>query len=122
MDRYGRPSSSKRPAGRPQDPAHARAVLRLRTNTNASAKGPAVYVAPSSWAENTLTWANRPATTGAAVAAFGALATSTWYEVDVTSAVSGAGDLTFALVAQSTDGSGFLSRETTSKPQLIITP
>ena len=100
----------------------ARAVLRLRTNTNASAKGPAVYVAPSSWAENTLTWANRPATTGAAVAAFGALATSTWYEVDVTSAVSGAGDLTFALVAQSTDGSGFLSRETTSKPQLIITP
>ncbi len=99
-----------------------RAVLRLRTNTNASAKGPAVYLAPNAWAEGTLTWANRPATTGAAVAAFGALATSTWYEVDVTSAVAGSGDLTLVLIAQSTDGGGFSSRETTNKPQLIITP
>ena len=100
----------------------SRAVLRLRSTSNASAQGPAVYLAGSSWAEGTLTWANRPAVVGSPVATFGAVAASTWVELDVTSAVAGAGDLTLALIGRSTDGGAFASRETTTPPELLITP
>ncbi len=98
-----------------------RAVLRMRATTNASTKGPAVYRAGNAWAEGTLTWNNRPAVIGGPVAAFGTLKASTWYELDVTGAAQ-VGQFTLALIAQSTDGGGFFSRETADKPQLIITP
>lgn len=98
-----------------------RAILRLRSTSNASAKGPAVYRADDTWAENTITWANRPLVVGGPFAAFGAVVAGAWTEVDVTSAAR-AGSFTLALIAQSTDGGAFASRETADKPQLIITP
>ncbi len=98
-----------------------RAILRLRATSNASAKGPAVYVAGDTWSENALTWANRPAAVGSPVAAFGAVTAGAWAELDVTSAAR-AGSFTLALIAQSTDGGAFFSRESADEPQLITTP
>ena len=98
-----------------------RAILRLRSTSNASAKGPAVYRAADTWAESTITWANRPLVIGGPFAAFGAVTASAWNEIDVTSAVQ-SGSFTLALIAQSTDGGAFASRETADRPQLVVTP
>lgn len=88
---------------------------------NATADGPAVYSASNTWSEAGLTWNTRPARSGAALDDKGAVSAGGWVEFDVTSAVTGNGTFTFALVPTSTDGIDFYSREDTSAPQLVVT-
>lgn len=97
------------------------AKLRLFDETNASNNGPAVYGAGNSWTETGITWNRRPARTSGVVANTGAIALRTWVEYNVTALVTGNGTYTFVLVADSTDGATFLSREGSAPPQLIIT-
>ena len=51
----------------------------------------------------------------------GLLTTNTWVEYDVTSLLTGNGTYTFALIADSTDGAEFSSREGGAPAQLVIT-
>jgi hypothetical protein len=98
--------------------------LRVFCTTNGTANGPAAYLANSSWTESGtggVTWNTQPALLSGVVDNKAAVAASSWVEYDVTSLVTGNGTYTFALVADSTDGVVFSSREGTSPPQLVIT-
>ena len=98
------------------------AKLRVFCTTNGTGNGPAVYLANSSWTESGsggVTWNTQPGLLSGAVDNKGAFGTNTWVEYDVTSLVSGDGTYTFALVADSTDGVMFSSREGTAPPQLV---
>jgi hypothetical protein len=95
------------------------ATLRLWV-TNGSYNGPEVFLTDTSWDESTVTWATKPATVPGAIADAGAVIAGEWYEFDVTSAVTGAGTLSFLLSSISTDAMKFSSRETTNPPQLVI--
>jgi len=100
------------------------AKLRVQVSNDGSANGPAAYAAPSSWTELGLTWLNRPARSGGALANAGAIAARTWVEYDVLPVVSGNGELTFVLAGDSADAANFASRETsdaTKRPQLVVT-
>jgi hypothetical protein len=69
----------------------AGAKLRLY-NVNSSSMGGTFYrVADNSWVESTVTWNTAPAADVTPIASLGAVATSTWYEVDVTSLITGDG-------------------------------
>jgi fibronectin type III domain protein/calcineurin-like phosphoesterase family protein len=97
--------------------------LRVFCTTNGTANGPAVYLADSNWIESGtagVTWNTQPALLSGAVDNKGAFGTSTWVEYNVTSLVTGNGTYTFALVADSTDGVTFSSREGTPPPQLVV--
>ena len=99
------------------------AKLRVYVWNDASNNGPAVYGAASSWAESTVTWANRPGRTTTPTANAGAIVARTWVEYDVLPLVSGNGEVTFALVGDSTDAANFSSREnsdTTKQAQLEV--
>jgi hypothetical protein len=107
------------------------ASLSVRTTTDAAAGSADSYVvslAPSSWSETTLTWANRPAV-GAAVGSFAALTVpNTRYNALVeASALSSlpAGAVTLAVSsASSTDNLQFWSQNhaaTTLRPTLTLT-
>jgi 3-phytase len=101
----------------------AKAVLRFHV-TNASVDGPAVYAAANEWTERGLTWNNRPARTGTAVADIGAIGAGVFIDYDVTAAVPGNGTYTFNLASSSTDGSTLRSREdssSTRRPRLVLT-
>jgi hypothetical protein len=98
--------------------------LRIFCTTNGTANGPAVYLANSSWIESGtggITWNNKPALLSGAVDNKTAIGANAWAEYDVTSLVAGNGTYTFALVADSTDGVVFSSREGTTDPQLVVT-
>ncbi len=100
-----------------------RATLRVFCTTNGTANGPAVYLANSTWTESGaggVTWNTQPALLSGAVDNEAAFGTNTWVEYDVTSLVTGNSTYTFALVADSTDGVTFSSREGTTPPQLIV--
>ena len=78
----------------------------------------------SSWTESGITWNNRPALIGTPSDNKVQIAIGTWVEYDVTPLVTGNGDVTFALIPDSTDGANFASKEYTDpskKAQLEVT-
>jgi len=95
--------------------------LRVYTTTNSSTNGPAVYGGDNTWTETGITWNNRPARTSDVVDNKGAINTNTWIEYNVSPLVTGNGTHTFVLVADSSDGIRFSSREGSQPPQLVLT-
>ncbi len=85
-----------------------------------SANGPAIHRAGGAWSEMSITWANQPGPTGAALDNRGALNTGQWAEWNVTAAVA-AGAGSFVLVPDSSDGSYFATREEGHPAQLVVT-
>jgi hypothetical protein len=96
------------------------ATLRLFA-INGSSNGPAVYGTSNSWTETGITWNNRPAPTTGALANVDVVVTNTWVEYNLTAHVTGNGAYDFVLLADSTDGATFYSREGASPPQLVLT-
>jgi hypothetical protein len=97
------------------------AKLRVYVTANGTVNGPAVQLAGNAWTESTLTWNTKPALLSGAVDNKGALPINTWVEYNVTSLVTGNGTYTFALIADSTDGAEFSSREGSFPAQLVVT-
>jgi Calcineurin-like phosphoesterase len=97
------------------------ARLRLYVTDNGTEDGPAVYATSSSWAEDSITWDNRPAPTSEAADNRNSLSSNSWAEYDVTPLVISSGTFSFVLVADSSDGVIFSSREGEQPPQLVLT-
>lgn len=101
--------------------APAKAVLRLYV-TDASKAAGTLGTTTSGWGETTITYATAPAPVTPNLRTLGAVAKGTWVEIDVTSAVTGNGNVSFVLTGTTTDSAIFASRETATAPQLVITP
>ena len=97
------------------------AKLRVYVTTDGTNNGPAAYLANNTWTESALTWNTKPALISAATDNKGSLPTNTWAEYNVTPLISGNGTVTLALIADSTDGAQFSSREGAFPAQLIVT-
>ncbi len=98
------------------------AKLRLYT-TDSTVNGPAVYGTSSSWIESgtgAITWNTRPARASGVLADLGAVSSSQWVELNVTSLVTGNGTYSFVLATDNTDGLNIASRETGTPPQLVV--
>ena len=96
------------------------ARLRVYVTDNGTENGPAVYATDSAWDEGSVTWSNRPERTGDALDNKESLDTNGWVEYDVTSLVTGSGTFSFVLVADSSDGVVFSSREGDQPPLLAL--
>ena len=99
------------------------AKLRLYS-PNGTDNGPEVYpVSDTTWAETGIKWSNKPARGATALADVAKVTTNTWVEYSLSPVtVTANGPYSFVLVAQSTDGVDFNSREnTTNPPQLVLT-
>ncbi len=107
------------------NPGESITAARLSLNaTNGTTNGPLVYRTSPTWAEGSMTWVTgRPArSSSTAVGNFASMAVAR-----VSTAVSGvttAGEVSFELVPEVTDGLAFTSRENatvSNQPQLILT-
>jgi hypothetical protein len=95
------------------------ARLSLNVN-NSTTNGPHVWRTGTTWTEGGVTWRAQPARTGtASVGNFATMGTGR-VSTPITG-VTAAGTVSFQLHADVTDGLGFTSRETTSRPQLVLT-
>jgi acid phosphatase type 7 len=73
------------------------------------------------WSETAVTWNNQPAIDGATLGSLGSVSRNTWYEIDVTSFVTGNGTFSIGATSPSNDDAGYDSRETgATAPQLVI--
>ena len=97
------------------------ARLRVYVDNNDTEDGPAVYLTDASWEESEITWNTRPERTSNALDNREDVTEETWVEYIVTSHVTGDGVFSFVLVADSSDGIVFSSREGSNPPELVIT-
>ena len=98
------------------------ATLRLY-NSNGTAKGGDFYqVFDTSWSEDTITWNNAPSEESILLASLGRVIPGNWYEVDLTSIVTGDGLVSFKVVSTSSDGAFYSSKEDSAEftPELIV--
>ncbi|PPK64707.1 DNRLRE domain-containing protein [Actinokineospora auranticolor] len=104
----------------------ANAKLRVHTDdvsgSNSPAGGTFRAVSNNTWSETATTWSNQPAIDGATLGTLGSVSRNAWYEVDVTSAVTGNGTYSIAITSTNSDGADYDSRESGSAtaPQLVI--
>jgi tartrate-resistant acid phosphatase type 5 len=97
-----------------------RAKLRLY-NVDASSKGGDFHTTTdTTWNEATVNWNNAPAANPATLYSFGAVAINTWYEVDLTSLITGDGVYSLRITSTSSDGADYSSREGVNPPQLVV--
>jgi hypothetical protein len=95
--------------------------LRLYAYTD-TVDGPAIYLTNNTWAEETVTWNNRPARIGRRVDDHGRIKQNRWVDYDVTKLVQRDGTYSFVLQPFSDDGVYFHSREAwTNGPELVVT-
>ena len=100
------------------------ATLRLY-NTNESSVGGVFHRLANpaaAWQEETVTWANAPAADAAVLASLGAVAAGNWYEVDVTSLITGDGTFSLRANSASSNGADYSSKEGAAgqAPQLLV--
>jgi len=97
------------------------AKLRLY-NVDPSSKGGDFYaVSDNSWQEGTLTWNNAPVALTDLLASLGSVSTNNWYEIDITSLITGEGTYSLRISSTSSDGADYSSKEGANPPQLVIT-
>ncbi|SHF82753.1 CBM96 family carbohydrate-binding protein [Streptoalloteichus hindustanus] len=102
------------------------AKLRVHTDDVAGAEsdngGTFRSMSNTTWSETGVTWNNQPAIDGATLGSLGSVARNTWYEIDVTSYVTGNGTFSIGVTSASSNGADYDSRETgATAPQLVVT-
>ncbi len=104
---------------------HAVTSAKLRLFVaDASPSGGDWYSVNPNWIETgagALTWNTAPLITGTKLGTIGICTAGTWVEVDVTTAVTAEGLVSFAMKTTASDTVYFASRETVTAPQLILT-
>ncbi len=95
------------------------AKLRLRCKLATS--NLSVWPVTGSWDESTITWVNDSLVWGgSALDTLSSMAVETWYELDVTSAVTGNGTYTFGLKTTDSDARSWYTKESAYDPQLLV--
>ena len=98
------------------------AKLRLY-DVNPSNTGGSFYPVPDNgWTESGVTWNAAPTAGATPVATLGPVTSDTWYEVDVTSLITGDGTYCLRVTTPSSDGADYTSKEGTAgfRPQLVV--
>jgi len=101
----------------------ASAKLRLYC-VNPSSFGGEVRSINGSWTETGVTWNNSPTFGASTISSLGSVVVGQWYEFDVTSLVTGNGDVSIGMLSANSNGADYTSREGTAaqRPQLVVTP
>jgi RHS repeat-associated protein len=97
------------------------ARLRLYCVNSSNVGGDFHRVADQTWQEGTVTWNNAPTGDAEVLDSLGAVSYNTWYEVDITSLITGDGTYSLRVTSTSSDGADYSSKEGANAPQLIVT-
>lgn len=96
------------------------ATLRIFPTSSQSPGFTDVHVADNTWGETTIDDANAPSF-GANLGSSGPASAGTWTNVNVTSVVTGNGQVSFGLSTTNSTALAMSSREGANPPQVVIT-
>lgn len=98
----------------------ASAKLRLFAVGGSNYGGDFRQAADNSWQEGTITWNNSPAAGSELLASLGRVNPGNWYEVNLTSFITGDGTYSLRITSPSGDGADYSSNEGNNPAQLIL--
>jgi hypothetical protein len=98
------------------------AKVRLYCLDGATRGGDFHRVGDNSWQEETVTWNTAPTADAATIASLGPVTAGAWFEVDVSSLVTGDGTYSLRVTSVSSNGADYSTKEGTSgfAPQLVV--
>jgi len=99
----------------------ASARLRLYTIDALGNGGEFHRLVDNTWDETSVTWNNAPVADGDVLATLGSVSPNNWYEVDLTSLITGDGTYSLQVISPMTNGADYSSKEGEFAPELIIT-
>jgi PKD repeat protein len=88
--------------------------------TDESNSGGSLYRVTNGWTETSVSWSNKPSLPATPLATAGCAALGTWVEFDVSAAVLGPDQLSFALAGGTSNSVLYASREGQNPPELVI--
>lgn len=94
------------------------ARLRIYANSGNGVGFRVHLVSDNTWSEAGINYSNAPAY-GPVIGASGKVTANTWYEIDVSSAVTGDGPVSFAITSTSSTATAYSSRTGANPPQLL---
>jgi Calcineurin-like phosphoesterase len=96
--------------------------LRLFCLDTADKGGDFYRVSDNSWPEKTVNWNSQPAADITSLASLGAVTANTWYEVDLSSLVTGDGTYSIQIASTSSNGADYSTKEGAAgfAPQLVV--
>jgi hypothetical protein len=96
--------------------------LRLFCLDTADNGGDFYRVSDNSWPEKTVNWNSRPTADLTSLASLGAVTANTWYEVDLSSLVTGDGTYSIQIASTSSNGADYSTKEGAAgfAPQLVV--
>ncbi|HJR98821.1 MAG TPA: DNRLRE domain-containing protein [Actinomycetota bacterium] len=108
-------------AGIGTDPVES-AKLRLYVTDGASFGGEFSRVANTTWSESTMTWNSAPPADSPAFAMLGPIVAGTWYEVDLSTLVTGDGQFGLRIATPASNKISFRSKEGALgvRPELVV--
>jgi IPT/TIG domain len=101
----------------------ASAKLRIYCTDGSGAGGNFYEVTDNSWPESTVTWSTAPTADTTLLGSLAKVVPGTWYEVDVSSFVTGDGTYSLEITSPSANSAAYSSKEGTAgfAPQLVVT-
>lgn len=107
--------------GEPVTSATLRLHVKDVADSPSTSGGTLRRVSATGWSETAVTWNHQPTIDGPQLDTLGTVARNRWYDLDVTSAVTGNGTYSFALTSTNGDGAYFDVRESgTNAPRLVV--
>ena len=98
----------------------ASATLRLYNSNSASIGGNFHQILNPSWDEDTVTWNNAPNEESTLLGSLGSVSPGNWYEVDITSIVTGNGLVGIKIISTHANGAYYHSKENSFDPELVV--
>ncbi len=95
------------------------ATLRLY-QVDSSDRGGDFHNASSNWTEGAVSWSNAPPADSLVLFSLGPVSPNSWYDVDMTSVVTGSVIISLRVTSPSADGSHFSSKEGINSPRLVV--
>lgn len=97
-------------------------TLRLFSLDTSDKGGDFYWVPDNSWQEKTVDWNTEPAADPTLRASLGAVSVNTWYEVDLSSLVTGDGTYSIRIASTSSNGADYSTKEGAAGfgPQLVV--
>ena len=74
----------------------------------------------AAWSEQTVTWNTAPAAAGATIGSLGSVSSGSWYEVSLSSLITGDGTYSLRITSPSSNGADYSSKEGANAPQLVL--
>ena len=72
------------------------------------------------WSEQTVNWNNAPAAAAATIGSIGSVSSGSWYEVNLSSLITGDGTYSLRVTTPSSNGADYSSKEGANAPQLVL--